>query len=383
MKTPPPARSLVVIVMVPLSRWGRCRHPRRRERWSLCSSSLSCVVSRAVRLPWRAAPAPEGFVTRWDRPRPCSRRGRPSRRTSAAPRVQQRAAARPDLRTGDHVASPCPCAARGRPVGRRARRVLVCASAVGVEAGAVAGADRGRGAHQPPHGSTVPPPPARTLKLVLIVSSPFPCVPRRGGRVSRWDPRRPCSRHGPRPWSSWAAPRVDGRSTAGASAGGGLHRANPSGERCCPGAGQPPGSIASPAPGLDVVRISRTGRRAIRPRRGRVCGCSSPSLLVFGRVSAAGVDAAAAGGADPGGRGHRQPRGSSAGPSPARSRVVVRMSVSRQPLGSSPMPLPARRRVVVVISGSSAVGIRAVALARADAGGDAHRRPFQPLGSTP
>ena len=93
------------------------------------------------------------------------------------------------------------------------------------------------------------------------------------------------------------------------------------------------------------VRSSQRVDAAAASRPG-VCGGSHRSLLSRAG-SAVRVQVGAGGRAD---AGHRQPSGSREGPSPARSRVVVRIAASVQPLGSTPMPLPAGRSVVVVIS---------------------------------
>jgi hypothetical protein len=189
MHEPVPARTLVA---ARISRPTGPESSRRRPGRSRSSSSSALLFSRCA----------PGRVSRWGRRRPCIRRGCAWRWSSAAPRVQARAAAGPDVRMRAHRRLRRERCSRGRPA-----------------AGSSAGR-RGPGPAQP-FGSMHEPPPARTCVLLLIVPSPSWCPLQPSGQMvgpsparsrvlmliaasfSRWGPgRNPC-RRGPSWWRSW------------------------------------------------------------------------------------------------------------------------------------------------------------------------------------
>lgn len=150
--------------------------------------------------------------------------------------------------------------------------------------------------------------------------------------------------------------------------------------------------------------FSRSGRSRSPRRPGPLCWCSwSRSLSRWGRwtnprrpgrswwcssafSSAVRVDSPAGAGANMRMGAHLQPSGSMHEPVPALSGVVVCMvsfllmvlvqpasdGVRQPPLGSMPAPTPARRLVWVVMGSSSAHGVDAGAVARADLCGGVH-----------
>jgi hypothetical protein len=411
MPTPSPADTPVcsVIVDALVKVKGLIRRQPMGSMQLPVPARIVVVVRMAVSI-WLAAPARLPRCVRrvgagWRLPRRLWAR-EPGR--SAAPGVERRACAGANACAGSHGALPGdevgPISRPGRwpsrcPRGSSSwRSSFAPSSAVGLDARAGAGADARRGAHQPPHGSRIEPPPARTFAFVFIFRSPVleVCAGARqplGSTQAVYPARMRIVVVISRPTGPGSSRRRPGRSNACSSsspvvrgAPRGRPAAGSSAGRRGPGLAQPSGSMHEPppartcvllliVPSLRGVRVSPAGRWwGLRPRAA-AWWCSSPS------PSAVGVQAGTLAGADRRGGVHGrlpQPLGSTPSPLPARMVVVALTLVllvsrcrrygrlhprgrwcgwscclpRRQPLGSMPKPRPARMRVVVCMEAS-------------------------------
>jgi hypothetical protein len=192
----------------------------------------------------------------------------------------------------DHPPPPCGSSPAPSPAGTPLRTFMgssfrvARSAAVGIDAAAVSGAERGLRRHPPlpPLGSMAPPPPAR-MRVVAFMAG-----------LRRWGPsRRRCRRRRGCVWwrsSRASAVGIEVNAVAGAKLGSSLH-----------------GSLSLPGGGGIRTTAGRPGRWRGRRRRGSACWCSSS----FPRVGV--VD-------------QPPPSGLIAGPSPARMPLCIFIACS-------------------------------------------------------